>query len=128
MEKTIRIRSSAGRRVMCHLGGGEAVRPCGGSAGIFLMGYGLVAIPRTLWRLGDVRGRHRLTCHKAGIQAQKALDAHKCAAAERALHARCYYRQHCKTTRVVRRHSQIRSFNAYNTLMQISVRPGAQNC
>lgn len=46
-------------------------------AGIFLMGYGLVAIPRTLWRLADVRGRHRLTCHKAGIQAQKALDAHK---------------------------------------------------
>ncbi len=42
------------------------------------MGYGLVAIPRTLWRLADVRGRQRLTCHKAGVQARKALDAHKC--------------------------------------------------
>lgn len=48
------------------------------AAGIFLMGYGLVAIPRTLWRLADVRGRQRLTCHKAGVQARKALDAHKC--------------------------------------------------
>ena len=46
-------------------------------AGIFLMGYGLVAIPRTLWRLADVRGRQRLTCHQAGVQARKALDAHK---------------------------------------------------
>ncbi len=44
---------------------------------IFLMGYGLVSIPRTLWRLADVRGRQRLTCHKAGVQARKALDAHK---------------------------------------------------
>lgn len=41
------------------------------------MGYGLVAIPRTLWRLADVRGRQRLTCHQAGVQARKALDAHK---------------------------------------------------
>ena len=47
--------------------------------GIFLMGYGLVAIPRTLWRLADERGRTRLTCHKAGVQARRALDAHQCA-------------------------------------------------
>lgn len=51
-------------------------------AGIFLMGYGLVAIPRTLWRLSDVKGRMRLTCHKAGIQALRAIDAHKQLAVE----------------------------------------------
>lgn len=52
-------------------------RPSSRTAGIFLMGYGLVAIPRTLWRLANVRGRQRLTCHQAGVQARKALDAHK---------------------------------------------------
>ena len=45
-------------------------------AGIFLMGYGLVAIPRTMWREADVRSRQRLLCHQAGAQAKKALDAH----------------------------------------------------
>ena len=50
------------------------------------MGYGLVAIPRTLWRLADVRGRQRLTCHQAGVQARKALDAHKCVSGIRVLH------------------------------------------
>lgn len=48
-------------------------------AGIFLMGYGLVAIPRTMWREADVQQRHRLCCHQAGAQAKKALEAHQCA-------------------------------------------------
>jgi len=46
------------------------------TAGIFLMGYGLVAIPRTMWREADVRSRQRLLCHQAGAQAKKALHAH----------------------------------------------------
>jgi len=46
------------------------------AAGIFLMGYGLVAIPRTMWREADVRSRQRLLCHQAGAQAKKALHAH----------------------------------------------------
>lgn len=40
------------------------------------MGYGLVAIPRTMWREADVRSRQRLLCHQAGAQAKKALHAH----------------------------------------------------
>ena len=90
------------------------------------MGYGLVAIPRTLWRLGDVRGRHRLTCHKAGIQAQKALDAHKCAAVDRAPHACCHHRQHCRTT-AVRPHRQTACSNLYDTWMKTFSRPEAQS-
>ena len=40
------------------------------------MGYGLVAIPRAMWREAHVRSRQRLLCHQAGAQAKKALDAH----------------------------------------------------
>ncbi|KAK9804797.1 hypothetical protein WJX72_005995 [[Myrmecia] bisecta] len=46
-------------------------------AGVFLMGYGLVAVPRTLWRTADVKGYQRLLCHKAGVQADRAIAAHR---------------------------------------------------
>ena len=46
------------------------------AAGIFLMGYGLVAIPRLLWQLGDVRGQQRILYARAGAQAEAAMNAH----------------------------------------------------
>ena len=45
-------------------------------AGIFLMGYGLVAIPRQLWRTADNKNYRKLLFHRAGVQAEKALSAH----------------------------------------------------
>lgn len=47
-------------------------------AGIFLMGYGLVAIPRLLWRTADARGQRRLLTHQAGMQADQAIAARMC--------------------------------------------------
>ena len=44
-------------------------------AGIFLMGYGLVAIPRLLWRTADDTGQRRMLTHQAGLQADKAIAA-----------------------------------------------------
>ena len=46
-------------------------------AGIFLMGYGLVAVPRQLWRTADLKGEERALCHRAGAQAEKALAARR---------------------------------------------------
>lgn len=45
-------------------------------AGIFLMGYGLVAIPRNLWRTSDTKNYRKLLFHRAGVQAEKASAAH----------------------------------------------------
>ena len=41
------------------------------------MGYGLVAIPRQLWRTADLKGEERALCHRAGAQAEKALAARR---------------------------------------------------
>lgn len=41
------------------------------------MGYGLVAIPRQLWGTADLKGAQRVLCHRAGVQAEKALAARK---------------------------------------------------
>ena len=41
------------------------------------MGYGLVAIPKQLWRVADVRGQQRLLCHRAGVLAEKVLAARR---------------------------------------------------
>ncbi len=46
-------------------------------AGIFLMGYGLVAIPKHLWKAGDVKLHQQLLCRRAGIQADLTLKAHR---------------------------------------------------
>ena len=43
------------------------------------MGYGLVAVPRQLWRTADLKGEERALCHRAGAQAEKALAARRCA-------------------------------------------------
>ncbi len=45
-------------------------------AGIFLMGYGLVAIPRELWRTADTKNYRKMLFHRAGVQAEKAISAH----------------------------------------------------
>ncbi|KAL3146885.1 hypothetical protein ABBQ38_014857 [Trebouxia sp. C0009 RCD-2024] len=45
-------------------------------AGIFLMGYGLVAIPKELWRTADTKHYRKLLFHRAGVQADKAMAAH----------------------------------------------------
>ena len=45
------------------------------------MGYGLVAVPRQLWRTADIKGAERAAYHKAGLQADRAIAAKKCAAA-----------------------------------------------
>ncbi len=39
------------------------------------MGYGLVAVPKQLWRAADVTGARRMLCHRAGEQAAKAMEA-----------------------------------------------------
>ncbi|KAK9820676.1 hypothetical protein WJX74_004847 [Apatococcus lobatus] len=46
-------------------------------AGIFLMGYGLVAIPKHLWKAGNVKLHQQLLCRQAGIQANLTLKAHR---------------------------------------------------
>ena len=46
-------------------------------AGIFLMGYGLVAIPRLLWQSADIRGQQRILYARAGQQAEAAMTAHR---------------------------------------------------
>ena len=45
--------------------------------GIFLMGYGLVAVPRLLWRIADVQGQQRMLYAQAGQQAEAALHARR---------------------------------------------------
>ena len=40
-------------------------------AAVFLLGHGLVEIPRELWRMGHVRGRQRLALHRLGVAAEK---------------------------------------------------------
>ena len=51
------------------------------------MGYGLVAVPRQLWRTADIKGAEKASYHKAGLQAEKAIAAKKCFAALRSPHA-----------------------------------------
>lgn len=41
------------------------------------MGYGLVAIPKQLWRTASIRGKERLLQHRAGVQAEKTLAARR---------------------------------------------------
>ena len=49
------------------------------ATGIFVMGYGLVAIPKQLWRTANIRGQQRLLYHRAGVQAEKAIAARRSA-------------------------------------------------
>lgn len=51
------------------------------------MGYGLVAVPRQLWRTADIKGAEKASYHKAGLQAEKAIAAKKYFAALRSPHA-----------------------------------------
>ncbi|PSC73983.1 LMBR1 domain-containing 2-like protein A [Micractinium conductrix] len=46
-------------------------------AAIFLLGFGLVAVPRQLWNTADPCGGQRRVCHKAGLQAERAQAAHR---------------------------------------------------
>lgn len=46
-------------------------------AAIFLMGYGLYAIPLALWRRADAEGERLRLCHAAGTQAERAYASHK---------------------------------------------------
>ena len=46
-------------------------------AAIFLLGYGLVAVPRQLWYSADLHGEQRRLCHAAGAQAARALAARR---------------------------------------------------
>lgn len=41
------------------------------------MGYGLVAIPKQLWRTASVKGQERILQHRAGVQAEKTLAARR---------------------------------------------------
>lgn len=43
---------------------------------LFLLGYGLVEIPRDLWRKGSRGGRQRLLMHKVGVQAALTKRTH----------------------------------------------------
>ena len=65
-------------------------------AGIFLMGYGLVAVPRQLWRTADTKNYRKLLFHRAGVQAEKALAAHAYVLirAEEAVSLSCMHTQH----------------------------------
>ena len=44
---------------------------------LFLMGYGLVDIPRKLWQKSDMKRRVLLLYHYAGVQVEKAAEAHR---------------------------------------------------
>eukprot|EP00887_Chlorella_sp_A99_P006959 scaffold2.g6959.t1 len=44
-------------------------------ASLFLLGFGLVAVPRALWRLADPAGQRRRLEHTAGLQATRAAAA-----------------------------------------------------
>lgn len=46
-------------------------------AAIFLLGFGLVAVPRQLWCSADPHGEQRRLCHAAGAQAQRAAAARR---------------------------------------------------
>lgn len=52
---------------------------CVRCAGIFLLGYGLVAVPKQLWKCADLHGERRRLEHQAGLQAERAQEAHRCA-------------------------------------------------
>ncbi len=41
---------------------------CNFSAAIFLLGFGLVAVPKQLWLSADLHGEQRRVCHQAGLQ------------------------------------------------------------
>jgi hypothetical protein len=43
------------------------------AAAIFLLGFGLWAVPRALWKSADTRGEQRRLCHQAGFQARMSL-------------------------------------------------------
>ena len=45
------------------------------------MGYGLVAVPRQLWRIANIKGAEGASFHKAGLQADRAIAAKKCGTA-----------------------------------------------
>jgi len=44
-------------------------------AAVFLLGHGLVEVPRELWRMGHVRGRQRLVLHRLGGAAERVQGA-----------------------------------------------------
>ncbi|GAB4813329.1 hypothetical protein N2152v2_000375 [Parachlorella kessleri] len=46
-------------------------------AGIFLLGFGLVAVPKQLWKCADLHGELRRLEHQAGSQAERAVAAHR---------------------------------------------------
>lgn len=59
------------------IGWGMAISNAYGLIGaIFLMGYGLVDIPRKLWQMADVRSRELIMFHRAGVQVERAGKAH----------------------------------------------------
>lgn len=60
------------------IGWGMAASNAYGLVGsIFLMGYGLVDIPRKLWQKADVRRRELIMFHRAGVQVERARNAHR---------------------------------------------------
>lgn len=46
-----------------------------GPLGMFLLGYGLVAVPQHLWRAAEVEGALRMLRHRAADQATTAINA-----------------------------------------------------
>ncbi len=46
-------------------------------AGIFLLGFGLVAVPKQLWKCADLHGELRRLEHQAGGQAERTIEAHR---------------------------------------------------
>ena len=44
-------------------------------ATVFLLGHGLVELPRELWRKGNLAGRQRLSWHRLGANADRFFDA-----------------------------------------------------
>ncbi|PRW61506.1 LMBR1 domain-containing 2-like protein A [Chlorella sorokiniana] len=46
-------------------------------AAIFLLGFGLVAVPKQLWLSADLHGEQRRVCHQAGLQAERALGTQR---------------------------------------------------
>ncbi|GMH42927.1 hypothetical protein BSKO_10849 [Bryopsis sp. KO-2023] len=65
-------------KIEAMIGWGMAASNAYGLVGsIFLMGYGLVDIPRKLWQKADVKRRELIMFHRAGVQVERARNAHR---------------------------------------------------